>query len=223
MSRRLFGWFAPKRGLNVLKMVEKHLELTQNAVISLYKMVEIAAEKNQENGSAVFIEISRYEREADELRRKMVVELTEGEMYPEERDDLMELVRAVDWIADWSKEAGRILRTFSFENAPEAIKTATLNMVRADVDCVRVLIKSIDKLPKNPQEALSLADEVEMLEETIDDLYGEVRFLFAAEDMPQFRTGELILMNEFFDAVETIADWCENTADIVRAIAVRRQ
>ena len=39
---------------------------------------------------------------------------------------------------------------------------------------------------------------------------------------PEFTTGSLILLNEFFDAVETIADWCENTADIVRAIAVRR-
>jgi uncharacterized protein Yka (UPF0111/DUF47 family) len=34
--------------------------------------------------------------------------------------------------------------------------------------------------------------------------------------------GALILMNEFFDAIETVADWSENTADIVRAIAVRR-
>ena len=35
MARRLFGWFAPKRGENVLKMVEEHLELTQNAVMDL--------------------------------------------------------------------------------------------------------------------------------------------------------------------------------------------
>ncbi|MCW4049661.1 MAG: DUF47 family protein [Candidatus Bathyarchaeota archaeon] len=223
MSRRLFGWFAPKRGEDVLEMVEKHLELTQKAVISLHKMVEVAAESNQKQGSVVFTDISRYEREADELRRKMVVKLTEGEMYPEERDDLMELVRAVDWIADWSKEAGRILRTVPFEKTPDSIKTAAINMVRADVDCVRVLIKCIDVLPTNPIEALSLADEVEMLEETIDDLYGEARYHFAKEEFPEFSTGSLILLNEFFDAVETVADWCENTADIVRAIAVRRR
>ena len=29
MSRRLFGWFAPKRGEEVLVMVEKHLELNK--------------------------------------------------------------------------------------------------------------------------------------------------------------------------------------------------
>ncbi len=203
-------------------MVEKHLDLTQNAAISLHTMVEVASDSNQEKGSAVFTNISRYEREADELRRKMVRELTEGEMYPEERDDLMELVRAVDQIADWSKEAGRILRTIPFEKTPDSIKTATLNMAKANVDCVDVLKQSINALPKNPSKALTLADEVEMLEETIDDLYGEVRLHFANEEFPGFSMGSLILMNEFFDAIETAADWCENTADIVRAIAVRR-
>ena len=222
MSRRLFGWFAPKRGEEVLVMVEKHLALTQNAVISLHKMVEASAERDQNECKMAFLDVSRLEMEADELRRKMVEELTKGEMFPEERDDLMELVRAVDWIADWSKEAGRILNTIPFEKTPDEIKTATINMVKANVDCVKVLTEAIKALPKNPSKALSLADEVEMLEETVDDLYGETRTLFATLEFPEFSTGSLILLNEFFDAVETIADWSENTADIVRAIAVRR-
>lgn len=222
MSRRLFGWFAPKRGENVLNMVERHLALTQKAVLSLQLMVEKSGKSGQKDGNIIFTDISRFEREADELRRKMVEELTKGEMFPEERDDLMELVRAVDWIADWCKEAGRILRTIPFVKAPDSVKESTYHMVNANVDCVQVLIKSIKELPENPSQALSLADEVEMLEETIDDLYGAIRFHFSEEKFPEFKTGELILMNEFFDALETIADWCENTADIVRAIAVRR-
>jgi predicted phosphate transport protein (TIGR00153 family) len=222
MSRRLFGWFAPKRGEEVLVMVEKHLELTQNAVISLHSMVEAAAECDQDECKKAFLDVSRFEMEADELRRKMVEELTKGEMFPEERDDLMELVRAVDWIADWSREAGRILNIIPFDKTPDEIKTATLNMVKANVDCVKVLTKAIKALPNNSKEALNLADEVEMLEETVDDLYGETRIYFATLEFPDFSTGSLILLNEFFDAIETIADWSENTADIVRAIAVRR-
>ena len=221
MSRRLFGWFAPKRGEQVLEMVEKHLTLTQSAVSSLYRMVEVAAECDEEECKVAFMDISRLEMEADELRRNMVEELTKGEMFPEERDDLMELVRAVDWIADWSKEAGRILNIIPFEKTPDEIKTATINMVRVNVDCVKVLSQAIKALPKDSVKALSLADEVEMLEETVDDLYGVVRVHFATLEFPDFSTGSLILLNEFFDAVETIADWCENTADIVRAIAVR--
>jgi hypothetical protein len=222
MSRRLFGWFAPKRGEKVLKMLEEHLVLTQNAAISLQKMVELAVNSEREAERGVFKEISRFEREADDLRRNMVKELTLEEMYPEERDDMMELVRAVDQIADWSKEAGRLLRMVPFGSAPDSIKTVTLSMTKANIDCVDVLAQSIRILLKTPLKALEMADEVEMLEETIDDLYGELRSNLATEEFPDFSVGALIMMNEFFDAIETVADWCENTAEIVRAIAVRR-
>ena len=222
MSRRLFGWFAPKRGHKVLKMVEDHLKLTQKAVNSLYEMVEAAAECDPDGCKRSYMSVSDMEMQADELRRNMVEELTEGEMFPEERDDLMELVRAVDWIADWSKEAGRILNSIPFEKAPDEMKEATMNMVRANVDCVKVLTQCIKALPKDGRKALTLANEVEMLEENIDDLYGEARKLFASLEFPEFTTGALILLNEFLDAIETVADWSENTADIVRAIAVRQ-
>lgn len=222
MSRRIFGWFAPKRGHKVLAMVEDHLELTQKAVNSLYDMVEAAAESDPDKSRRSYMSVSEMEMQADELRRRMVEELTEGEMFPEERDDLMEMVRAVDWIADWSKEAGRILNSIPFEKAPDEIKVATLNMVRANVDCVKVLTQCIRALPKDGKKALALANEVEMLEENIDDLYGEARKHFATLEFPGFTTGALILLNEFMDAVETVADWSENTADIVRAIAVRQ-
>lgn len=222
MSRKIFGWFAPKRGQKVLEMVEDHLELTQKAVNSLYEMVEAAAECDPDKCKISYMNVSEMEMRADELRRRMVEELTEGEMFPEERDDLMELVRAVDWIADWSKEAGRILNSIPYEKAPDEIKVATMNMVRADVDCVKVLTHCIRVLPKDGKKALTLANEVEMLEENIDDLYEKARKHFATLEFPGFTTGALILLNEFLDAIETIADWCENTADIVRAIAVRQ-
>jgi predicted phosphate transport protein (TIGR00153 family) len=136
MARRLFGWFAPKRGENVLKMVEEHLELTQNAVMDLYKMVEASANCLEKDCKAFFESVSQLEMKADALRRTMVEELTKNEMFPEEREDLMELVRAVDWVADWSKEAGRILVIIPFDKAPDEMKQAALNMCKANVDCV---------------------------------------------------------------------------------------
>ena len=221
MSRRLFGWFAPKRGENVLKMVEEHLELTQNAVTDLYKMVEASAMCLENECKDFFESVSQLEMKADALRRTMVEELTKSEMFPEEREDLMELVRAVDWVADWSKEAGRILVIIPFDKAPDEMKQAALNMCKANVDCVGVLSKCVKALHEDPKAALSLADEVEMLEENIDELYSIARYHLANLEYPGFSVGALILLNEFLDALETIADWCENTADIVRAIAVR--
>ena len=223
MAKRLFKWFAPRRGEKVIEMVEEHLELTQNAVDDLYRMVEASASRQMKDCKDFFESVSQMEMRADNLRREMVEELTRSEMFPEEREDLMELVRAVDWIADWSKEAGRILVIIPFDKAPDEMKEAAQNMCRANVDCVTVLGRCIKALPEAPKEALNLADEVEVLEEELDELYSAARAHLANLEFPDFTTGALILLNMFLDALETVADWCENTADIVRAIAVRVQ
>ena len=221
MSKRLFGWFAPKRGEKVLKMVEDHLELTKMAVSDLYRMVEASAKGEDEDSKTFFENLSQMEMKADALRREMIDELTKSEMFPEEREDLMELVRAVDWVADWAREAGRILTIIPFERAPEEMKAAAQNMCRANNDCVTVLARCINVLPKDSNEAISLANEVEMLEEEIDELYSVARRHLVSLEFKGFKTGALILLNMFLDALETVADWCENTADIVRAVAVR--
>ena len=202
-------------------MAEKHLELTKNTVRELYKMVDAAAKCDLENCAANYMNLSRMEMEADDLRRKMVDALTKSEMFPEERDDLMELVRAVDWIADWSKEAGRILNVIHLDKALPEMREAVLNMVKADVDCVSVLEECLKLTAKDPKEAINLANKVELLEEDTDELYSQARKHLATLEFKGWTMGSLILLNEFLDALETVADWCENTADIVRAISVR--
>jgi predicted phosphate transport protein (TIGR00153 family) len=158
---------------------------------------------------------------ADNLRREMVTELSERELFPTEREDLMELVRAVDWVADWAREAGRILTIIPFEISPDEMKIAAQNMCKENNACVSVLKKSIEALIDSPKQAIEFANEVELLEEDIDELYAIARKHLATMEFPGYTYGSLILLNEFLDAIETVADWCENTADIVRAIAVR--
>jgi predicted phosphate transport protein (TIGR00153 family) len=221
LSKKLFGWFAPNRGEDVLSMAEKHLELTKNAVKELYSMVDAAANCNHEKCMSHYMSVSRMEMEADELRRQMVDALTKSEMFPEERDDLMELVRAVDWIADWSKEAGRILNVIQLDKAPSEMREAALKMVKADADCVVVLEECLKKVTVDPKEAINLANKVELLEEDTDELYSQARQHLATLEFKGWTTGSLILLNEFLASLETIADWCENTADIVRAVSVR--
>lgn len=221
MSKTLFGWFAPKRGEEVLIMAEKHLELSKSTVQSLYTMVDAAVKCDITSCNESYTNLSKLEMEADELRRKMVDALTRSEMFPEERGDMMELVRAVDWIADWAKEAGRVLNIIELHKAPEEMKESALNMSRANMDCVAVLADCVKIIPKDPKEAINLANKVELLEEDIDELYSIARKNMATLDFEEWSMGSMILLGEFLESQETIADWCENTADIVRAIAVR--
>ena len=220
MSKRIMRWFGDFRNEIVLEMVREHLELTESAVNALYNMVGCACDSPEEKKS-LYNKIAEFEMRADQLRRDMIVKLTERDVFPNEREDLMELVRAVDWVADWAREAGRIMTIIPFEEAPEDIRDAAVNMSKANRDCIIMLANCIRELSRDPRKALDLADQVELLEEDIDELYMKARMIMTKTTFVGFTRGAIILFNEFLDAIETIADWCENTADIVRAIAIR--
>ena len=220
MSERIKRWFGDYRNKIVLDMVREHLQLTKSAVHALYGMVS-AASVNSPEKMKLYDEISDFEKKADELRREMIVKLTERDIFPTEREDLMELVRAVDWVADWSREAGRILVIIPFETSPEEVRQKALEMSKGIIRSVDILAECVNILSEDGLKALALADQVELLEEDIDELYSQARLSLATLEFPGYSRGALILLNEFFDALETVADWCENTVDIVRAISVR--
>lgn len=220
MSDLIKRWFGDKRNEEVLNMVKQHLDLTKGAVLELYNMV-YSATTTASNKAVSYKKISEYEMHADTLRRDMIVRLTEKEIFPNEREDLMELVRAVDWIADWSREAGRILAIINFDKVSDELKEISVAMAKTDMNTVTILEECITELQKNAKNALEKANQVELMEEEVDELYQQARIRFISDKMSDFSVAEMILLNEFLDAMETIADWCENTADIIRAIAVR--
>ncbi len=220
MSDRLLRWFGDRRNTTVLDMTHTHLGLTANAVKELYEMVKAVGEGSTDK-KGFYESISQHEMRADQIRRAMVTELSNRDLYASERDDLMELVRAVDWIADWAREASRLMVILPFEKLPSEFRKAIEDMCRENYSCVKVLDDCIKALSVDPRKALELADQVELFEEDIDDLYAKAREMYVEIDIPELSRGAMILLNEFMDAVETVADWCENSADIARAIAIR--
>ena len=81
--------------------------------------------------------------------------------------------------------------------------------------------QTTDAAQSQPRTRLSgRPGEVERLEEKVDDLHENARRLLAKEE--KLTVGAAVLMNELYDAVEMVADWCEDACDQVRIIIVRR-
>jgi uncharacterized protein Yka (UPF0111/DUF47 family) len=71
-----------------------------------------------------------------------------------------------------------------------------------------------------PEEALQAADMVEREEEKVDDIHEKARVLIGRENLP--KAGVAILASELFEALEMVADSCEDACDQVRVIMVRK-
>lgn len=216
----LLRWFEKRKETKALGIVQRHLALTIGIVEDLDKAIHAAVDGDAQEMRRCIERVASSEKEADVLRRKVMDEISRGELSPSDRDDLMGLVKGVDMVADWNRESTRILGAIPMEDVPETIKAKFSDMIRKVKACVISLRKCVNKMMTKSEEALQAADEVEREEEKVDDINEEARILLGKEDIP--RAGVAVLTGQLFEAMEMIADSCEDVCDQVRVIMVRR-
>lgn len=216
----LLKWFEKRRETKAITMMQQHLATTMSAVEALEQAVKASVSGDEEKTKVLIDRVISAEKEADRLRRTVMIELAGGELPPIDREDLMHLMKRVDMVADWCRESTRVLDATPMQDVPETLKKAAVQMVEGVRECATALRKSINSMAEKPEEALKAADEVERLEEKVDDLFENSRRLLAKEE--RLKIGVAILMNELFEAIELAADACEDVCDQVRVIVVRR-
>ncbi len=216
----LIRWFEKRRETKALATIQRHLALTTGIVDDLEKAIT-AAIKSEEKEMHVYIgRVANSEKEADALRRKVMDDVSKGELSPVDRADLMDLVKRLDMVADWSRESTRVLGAIPMEHVPRSIKDEFIEMVKSVKECVTSLQKCVNKMMTKPEEALKAADDVEREEEKVDDIHEKARTLLGKEDLP--KAGVAVLVSQLFEAIEMIADACEDTGDQVRVIMIRK-
>ncbi len=216
----LIKWFEKRRETKALTTVQRHLALTMGIVEDLDKAIA-AAIRNEEKEMRKCVErVASSEKEADTLRRKVMDEISKGELSATDREDLMDLVKRVDMVADWSRESTRILGAIPMTEVPKSIKDEITIMVNSVRECASSLQKCVNKMMTKPEEALQAADAVEREEEKVDDIHEKARILMGREDLP--RAGVAVLISQLFEAIEMIADSCEDACDQIRIIIVRK-
>lgn len=216
----LLKWFEKRRESKAISIMQRHLALTMSAVEDFEKAIKASISLNDKEAKAAIGRVTSSEREADGLRRAVMTELSRGELPPVDREDLMHLIKRVDMVADWCRESTRVLSAISMKDVPDSLRDAAVRMAEGVRECATALRKAIERMADKPEEALQAADEVERLEEKVDDLFETSRILLGKEE--KISVGLAILMNELYESIEMIADWCEDACDQLRVIIIRR-
>ena len=216
----LVKWFEKRRETKALGTVQRHLSLTTGIVEDLEEAIVAAVENDEKEMRNCIERVEKTENEADGLRRRVMDEVSKGELAPSDRVDLMDLIKRVDMVADWSRESTRVLGAIPMEQVPGSVKDEFIKMVRGVKQCTFSLQKCVNKMMTKHEEALQAADEVEREEEKVDEIHEEARKLLGKEELP--RAGVAVLISQLFEALEMIADACEDACDQVRVILVRK-
>lgn len=221
MSEKLVSWLDRRRRMKSIELVQKHLAATSSAVEELCRAVEYKIGGDEDAAVETVKRVAELEEEADHLRNEISMEVARSSLPASDREDLLRLIRRVDWIADWAREAARILIWTPLEKVPRDLADLMIAMTVKVRECALNVEKCVNRLGADLDEALRIADKVERLEEEVDEKYLEARGKYPTLDYSKINPGEAILISQLLDAIEYIADWSENTIDQVRIIAIR--
>ena len=217
----LESWLLARRTVKAIGLVLEHSQMTTIAVQLLGKCIQDAINGRQKELQKAFDLLEQKEHEADVMRRRIIEELARGELPSDDRAGLMRLSRQLDWIADWSHEASRVLVMFELSKMPKQIQDLSTEMCSTTTESALHVADTVRKLMDGDLDAsLKAADEVERLEEKVDDLYQKARGVLKDVETNGVGVGSIILLSEFLEAIENTSDRCEDTCDQARVMAV---
>jgi predicted phosphate transport protein (TIGR00153 family) len=197
----------------------KHLEIVSESIKVLLEMVNLLREDKADEAVKLFEDVNKLEHKADDLKREIMRELRMGFLHPLDREDILKLIITADDIAAYTKATARrivILNRVGLK-APRKILDYLHDIIERSVNAAEILHKAINALTRNIDEALTLVDKVEEIEEEIDEIRMnalEELYKICKEKM----TIDCILLKEIIDDAENISDKAEDTGDLLRII-----
>jgi hypothetical protein len=167
-------------------------------------------------------DIVTLEREADSIKEGIIDNLMKSTLHPMDQDEIIRLVLTSDDIAAQLKSTTRKLLYTHPNEIPVNIKMGLKDLVNTLVEESGALRETIDALVKNRDDVKDKAEKTERLEETIDDLRVDLLAQILKWGDISEHVSDWIMMKEAVENVEMASDKIEDTADVLRAIAILR-
>ena len=216
--RNILGWLGMAEEKVIMEDAKKHVEETYKTVTYFSEAVRAFIQGDLGAKSKAIESVRQSEHEADVLRSKMVMQLSEGLLMPPDREDLMRFVKSLDKIADWTNGAARILG-FIEQKLPQEILKNISSGTEIILTSVSKLKEAIGALGKNDlKKALKDCEEVARLEHEADDQKKEmIESIIHAKLDPT----SLLLTYQLAEYLEGVTDKIEDAADFIKVVTIK--
>lgn len=193
----------------VIGNIEQMLNLALSACELLQKAV-LSRDKS------LLEEVSRLERDGDDLRRSTAREIYKGAFLPYLRSNILRLVEDVDDILNTTDKAGkycRKLEKFEFLNLGSEVE----RILELNVILCRIISKNFIEFFRTPEKLREAVIVVRMLEKEADNLKHSVLESLRKMD---FGFWEGLFTFNFIESIEEISDVIEDTMDTIQVVVL---
>ncbi len=212
MGLNIFEYFTPK-DKKFFPLFEK---AAANATATSKVLVELVNTASLEKRKELFREIERLEHVGDNITHETFNELSATFITPFDREDINNLVSAVDDIVDYIHGASKRMELYKVEEmTPAIIKLSELILKGAEE--LEVAIDELRNL-KNISKIKEATVRINSIENHADDIFDmAIAKLFEEEK----NAVEVIKMKDVLSMLETATDKCETAANVINTILIK--
>lgn len=158
---------------------------------------------------------------ADEYRRRIIEDRLTVIEDSIVRGYIHNILRMLDRVAEWAKESVRYLDLMPYMEIPSPIRDHIHEMVKVSVWGIEKVVEALELIKKGEyNSAVEICKEIEVLEEKVDELLHSARKNLIAFSSKIQSPIIILFLKDFIESIETMTDYEEDVADIVRALAI---
>lgn len=206
-----------KRENEVLSGVVSYGQEVAATAAALRELIGAVVGGREEEASEAYRELMEREARADFLRRRLSEEVSRGSFFANVRELLLELVERMDRIADYSKDAGRLLyhaTTSGVDFVPLLGSEPVQRLLHCQTQCIESLLSVLRGIAAGRRITLEEVHVVEEWEEEADEHKDEaIRSLF--ERKGSMDPADFVLMREFVLLLDSVCDAAEDSSDVL--------
>jgi len=211
-------WLGKQREKDILRLTETHLRKIISLAIALKDFMQAFSTNSTESMEKTFKEIFKLEREADDEKENIIVELSKGPFHPMDREDIIRLVLTMDDVAANIKAASTKLLYVDPVNVPDNVKKDVVELVNMVYGIVMGFGDALQGLIVGSKDVLKLAENVERKEEAIDEFRVVLMAKILEWGEKSRRISALLMLKEAVENLEGASDCTEDAANIIRGI-----
>ncbi|MGQ9759276.1 MAG: DUF47 domain-containing protein [Candidatus Methanomethylicaceae archaeon] len=215
-------WLARQTEKEIIGACENHLLMIFRIVDEFKSFIDKYTQNDIEGSRHIAIQISDLERAADKIKEGIIENLMKSTIHPMDQDEIIRLITVSDDIAAHVKSATRKLLYTSPSEVPDHIKNGLTSIMSTLVEEKDALKSTIEALSTKKGDVRAMAERTERLEEAIDDMRVDLLAQVLKWGDSSKYVSNWLMLKEAIENIETSSDKMEDTADVLRAMAILR-
>ncbi|MFX0006133.1 MAG: DUF47 domain-containing protein [Promethearchaeota archaeon] len=223
----LMDWFKSRNEENAMNLTLIHTQKVLECIVEFDKGLSFfLEEKNIDLALKVFFRVDELEHQADGIRRNILNMLSQAKLPSKIRENLMNLVKRIDDIANAANASARILISMNhmdFLNLGEDIHKNILDISRITVEAIKKINLMVDQLLKAKDTNIqSLGEEVNKLEHQCDEKHYTISRMLVSNHL-QINPFSAIVIYNCISTMEAISDNAEDVADYIIMLTLAKR